>query len=281
MTKNKSLRDFLSKYGKAGIKRTSPAGPISGLTRDGASLEHEYAASVKFVSNLGSYGRINLWNPYVWRTDEFSLAQTAIVRGDNSVEAGCQDYYGMYGDYIPHLFIYYTTNNYASDDDYIGGYNTDVAGWIQYSSTYYPGMALNNFSVYNGLQTEIYIEVHLYDGNWWIAFNHNWIGYYPASLFDTTGLRSSGSEVHWYGEMIDAGDGVNSYTDIGSGHFANEGFGKAAFMRLLQYRNTSNTMVQYKDLITTLGKSGQYSVDGYFSNTGSWGSYMFFGGPGR
>jgi len=283
---NRSLRDFLSKYGSAGSKgilnELSGKGDMNtDDTRDGASTVHEYAASVKGVSNLGTYGRINLWNPYVWKTSEFSLCQTAVRRGDNTVEAGCQDFYNLYGDYIPHFFVYYTTNDYASQGDYIGGYNQDVAGWVQYSSTYYPAMALNNFSVYNGTQTEIYIEVRLYAGNWWVALNGNWVGYYPATLFDTTGLRSGASTAYWYGENVDIGDGYNSYTDIGSGHFASEGWAKAAYMRLLKYRNTSDTLVHYRNPVSVVETPGQYTVDERFDNTGSWGSYMYFGGPGR
>jgi hypothetical protein len=278
---NRRLQDFLSKYGREGEKGILSKLPGQGPTRDGSSTVHEYAASIKSVNNIGTYGRINLWDPYVWKTSEFSLCQTAVRRGDNTVEAGCQDYYQLYGDYVPHFFIYYTTNDYASRGDYIGGYNRDVAGWVQYSSTYYPAMALNNFSVYNGTQTEIYIEVRLYSGNWWVALNGNWVGYYPATLFDTTGLRTMAATAYWYGESVDIGDGYNSYTDIGSGYFASEGYAKAAYMRMLQYRNTSGSLVDYRNPVSIVETPGQYTVDERFDNLGTWGSYMYFGGPGR
>jgi hypothetical protein len=196
------------------------------------------------------------------------------------VEVGVQEYTGKYGDSIPHFFVYYTTNDYASHGDNIGGYNTEVAGWIQYSSVYYPGMACNNFSVYNGPQTEVYIEVRFYAGNWWVGFNHHWVGYYPATLFDTTGLRTYASKAYWYGESIDEGDNDNTYTDIGSGYFANQGFTKAAFMRLLKYRTMNDTFAHYVNPIIIYDTPGQYTVDPYFDSTGSWGSYMYFGGPG-
>ena len=111
--------------------------------------------------------------------------------------------------------------------------------------------------------------------------DNNWVGYYPGSMFDTTGLRTYGSVLHWYGEIVDIGDNENSYTDMGSGHFASEGYGKAAWMRLLKYWSTGDVLTDYRTPITTVQTPGQYSVAQNFDNTGSWGSYMFYGGPGR
>jgi len=49
------------------------------------------------------------------------------------METGHQDYRDLYGDWVPHLLIYYTATGYSSS-----GYNRDAAGWIQYSSSIYP-----------------------------------------------------------------------------------------------------------------------------------------------
>jgi len=86
---------------------------------------HEYAHAYTWVDNQGEQADFNVWQPYVQRTDEFSLSQLWVVRGSGSdrqtVEFGWQAYYDLYGDWSPHLFIYFTTHNY--DAGYPGGYN--------------------------------------------------------------------------------------------------------------------------------------------------------------
>ncbi len=87
----------------------------------------------------GTEGNINAWDPYTERSDEFSLGQLGLRRdssqGRQTVEVGHQEYRDLYGDWVPHLFTYYTTNGYSSDGDNKGGYNRDVAGWVQYSGS--------------------------------------------------------------------------------------------------------------------------------------------------
>ena len=43
------------------------------------------------------------------------------------VEAGWQKYQDLYGDANPHLFIYFTPDNYGAG----GRYNTSCTGWVQ------------------------------------------------------------------------------------------------------------------------------------------------------
>ncbi|VVB03333.1 unnamed protein product [Arabis nemorensis] len=68
---------------------------------------------------------------------------------------------------------------------------------------------------------------------------------------------------------------------MGSGHFAEEGFKKAAFFHTLEY------LGGYKHPITPALDSLQTSVtrpECYNLNVGSsqrWGTYFFYGGPGR
>ena len=55
------------------------------------------------------------------------------------MEAGWQEFQDLTGDWVPHLFTYYTTNGYSDDGDNKGGYNRDVDGWVQYDDTIFPG----------------------------------------------------------------------------------------------------------------------------------------------
>src|ERR1051325_1723088 len=42
-----------------------------------------------------------------------------------TVEAGWQEFQDLTGDWVPHLFVYYTTNGYSSDGDNQGGYRSE------------------------------------------------------------------------------------------------------------------------------------------------------------
>src|ERR1700737_5505057 len=73
------------------------------------------------------------------RSEEFSLLQIGLEAetersGRQTAEAGWQEFQDKYGDWIPHLFVYYTTNGYSKNCDNPGGYNQEVKGWIQYSA---------------------------------------------------------------------------------------------------------------------------------------------------
>ena len=67
---------------------------------------------------------------------------------------------------------------------------------------------------------------------------------------------------------------------IGSGHFAKEGYGKAAFMRNIQIVDENNKLVTPNGNKALVGTSDimKYSVDGYEVNKN--GMYMYYGGPG-
>ena len=125
--------------------------------------------------------------------------------------------------------------------------------------------------------------MQLFRGNWWIRVKNQWIGYYPASLFATSGLRNKGSKIAWYGEITDADDDVKTYTDMGSGRFASQGWRKAAYMRnILYYNNDTGYSYHYNPLSRDIDETaGCYTIDDHFRSGSGWGSYMYFGGPGN
>ena len=127
------------------------------------------------------------------------------------------------------------------------------------------------------------IEVQLYGGNWWIRINGTWMGYYPASLFSSSGLRYRGSRIDWFGEIIDdQNDSVKTYTDMGSGRFASEGWQEAAYMNNLRtYHRDCNCWRHFTIEATGVTNSNCYSLDEHDENRDSWGSYFYWGGPGR
>lgn len=280
---NKSLSDYLSKHGK----------PTRTLLMDGkhplqfpeVGSPHDYAATSQSVTCYGGEGYISAYDPYTWYSDEFSLGQIAMIRGSGNgmqtVEAGHQEYRDLYGDWVPHLFVFYTTNNYTSQGDNKGGYNRDVNGWVQYSGSVYPGARSSPTSTPGGAQYNMFVKYQLWQGNWWLKCNANWIGYYPASLFSNSGLRSQASTIQFFGEIVDASDHSGATrTDMGSGYWAENRWPYAGFQRNLRYQSgTGGTMSAYNGSCWATD-TNEYDIECHMNSGSSWGSYFWFGGPG-
>lgn len=183
--------------------------------------------------------------------------------------------YDLYGDWAPHLFVYYTTNGYSENGNNKGGYNQDVDGWIQYSNSIYPGALSSPNSTRGGAQYVMYIKYQLYQGNWWLNCNNNWIGYYPAGLFNDAGLRSQASSVAFWGEIVDSADHIGlTYTDMGSGYWA-------AYIRSLQYQSDAGGgMTQYNADTVYVSDPNLYDLENHMNSGTAWDGYFWLGGPG-
>ncbi|MGB2733544.1 MAG: neprosin family prolyl endopeptidase, partial [Saprospiraceae bacterium] len=198
-----------------------------------------------------------------------------------TIEAGWQEYRDLYGDWVPHLFVFYTTNGYTKSGDNKGGYNRDVDGWIQYSNVVYPEATSSPNSVRGGAQYIMQIKYQLYKGNWWFCCNGRWIGYYPASLFNATGLRNKADKVAFYGEIVDSGnDSISSWTDMGSGHWPDQGWKKSAYMQNLRYQSGVNGSMSRYNGSPWESNPGEYGIEAHFNDGGSWNSHCWVGGPG-
>lgn len=279
----KSLGEHLSKHGHRDYELFIDQRDSVHVPADGTA--HEYGYSSQWVTCYGAEGNLAAFDPYVFRADEFSLLQVALARGSGNgkqtIEAGWQEYRDLYGDWVPHLFVFYTTNGYSSSGDNKGGYNRDVDGWVQYSNVVYPEARSSPNSTRGGAQYIMQIKYQLYQGNWWFRCNGRWIGYYPASLFNTAGLRSKAEKVAFYGEVVDSGaDSVSSWTDMGSGYWPSRHWTWAAYMSNLRYQSsTGGGMSRYVGSPWESNPS-EYGIEEHFNDTGSWGSYCWVGGPG-
>lgn len=134
-----------------------------------------------------------------------TLEEMSVQGGPNEgniVEIGSSVSADQFGNADPHLFVYH----------WLAWASTCYScNWVQYSSTYYPGMDLSSFvghSVYNG-----YVY---YQGNWWGWFNGQWVGYFPGSLWKGTFTNST--QAQWFGEVATQ-NGEPPLTQMGDGLF--------------------------------------------------------------
>jgi hypothetical protein len=261
-----------------------------------ASNDRYYAVWQRFGTFFGSAGRINIWDTSGPVSNETSIAQTAVIRGDpmQAIEAGKIELQSLNGDRNPHFFTYYRTNGTASGD-WVAGYNTLVDGWIQFSSRVAPGMAISAWnSSTNGNQYSLDVEVRLHQGNWWVWVAGEWAGYYPncigggappcsrGTLFSQNGIRDQASRLDWYGEVFDESAPAATSTDMGSGQFAVNGWQHAAYFRNVTFFWQPTTYWWWDSGSITVTDATCYSANGpFYSSDPSWRNWFFYGGPGK
>ncbi|EPS60618.1 hypothetical protein M569_14184, partial [Genlisea aurea] len=237
-----------------------------------------YMTRAKF---FGGKAAFSVWKPIV-QSNEFSLAQLWVMADDelagpeiNSVEAGWQVYPGYYGDGRPRFFNYWTRDDSVST----GCYDLKCKGFVQTSSKITLGGVLD-FSAFNGRQVEIsiYIFKGKYSKDWWLQVGNERVGYWPNGLF--TSLSDTAYTVQWGGEVIDTkAGGQHTTTQMGSGHFPEEGYKRAAYIRdvrvvdYLYAATPANGLQLYSDDWKC------YGVDTHVNPT--YGIFLYYGGPGR
>jgi hypothetical protein len=273
---NTTFQAFLGKHNTKNIDNEPRAIEVPG---DGA---HDYAYTAQFVTCYGGEGSLSAFDPYTQWSNEFSLLQILLRRGNQTIEAGWQEFRDLYGDWVPHLFIYYTTNGYSEDGDNKGGYNRDVDGWIQYSNVIFPGAIFNPTSVRGGAQYMMQIKYQLYEGNWWFWCNGHWVGYYPASLFNDDGLHSQAGKFAAYGEVVDSSDHTGlTKTDMGSGYWPEYHWTWSAYIHNLRYQSDQDGgLTDYNAGSTNASDPDSYDLETHMLSGGNWGSYIWLGGPG-
>lgn len=111
--------------------------------------------------------------------------------------------------------------------------------------------------------------------------NDQLVGYWPSSLF--TYLANSATELTWGGEIYNSKiGGVHTKTQMGSGHFPGEGYGKASYFRNIQYVDSNGIFrdVDAGELTPDATKPSCYNINLQSDTSGGIGTNFYFGGPG-
>ncbi|XP_062172035.1 protein neprosin-like [Alnus glutinosa] len=220
-----------------------PHGAISAAARNQKKLNirvdldakgHEYAGvGLSGGKYYGARAFLNVWKPATLGNGDLSFAQVGVQAGPpdrlNYIQAG---WMVNSRDNEPRVFLYWTSDGNKKT----GCYNLNCPGFVQVTNKIGLGAALKPPSTYKGTQFSIPIAVYQFRGNWWLQVNEIMLGYLPSHIF--TDLRTSATAVSWGGQVFDAGKmGHHTSTQMGSGHFASEGFGKASYFTHVEYKH--------------------------------------------
>ncbi|XP_066366956.1 protein neprosin-like [Miscanthus floridulus] len=269
-----------------GMKARGGGGFGSGSARrDSTGSGHEHA--VGYVTGGQFYGAkasLNVWPAQVASPAEFSLSQIWVISGAfghdlNTIEAGWQVSPQLYGDNSPRFFTYWTDDAYQET----GCYNLHCSGFVQTSSRVAIGAAISPISSYAGRQFDITLLIWKDPrrGHWWLQLGSGGglVGYWPSALF--THLGSRADMVQFGGEVVNArpAGAPHTPTQMGSGRFPPEGYARAAYFRNVQLVDWDNSLVPAAGLRLLADRPGCYDIAG--GRGGAWGTYFYYGGPGR
>ncbi|KAF3959113.1 hypothetical protein CMV_016043 [Castanea mollissima] len=240
---------------------------------------HEHAVLVEDGDKYyGMAAAMNDWKPYTQDRTEFSLSQFWMKAGEygqdlDTIEAGIMVYELLFGDKETRIFTYWTDDGYQST----GCYNLACSGFVQIDNKIALGATVAPYSIYGGTQRQVkfYVWKDIYGkGDWWMNIAERNFGYWPSSLFSI--LSNSASEVHWGGEVVNfKRDGQHTTTQMGSGHFPEEGFGKASFIGDLHVIDSRQLFRVPRNTHTVVSNPNCYNLIDDAEDA------FFFGGPGR
>ncbi|KAJ7535520.1 hypothetical protein O6H91_12G037200 [Diphasiastrum complanatum] len=280
-----SKQPLLSKFG-------SPM-----MHEQGTPYSHDYAVvgmrSPK-AAYQGSSAVLSVHTPVVGDLKEgFSLSQLWISAGQysdsslNTAEVGWHVFPSHYPAFYPrtnkplapHLFIYWTADNYVNT----GGYNLDTPGFVQTNNKWVLGGTIAE----NEDEISVVVVYESAIPGWRLSISGTTIGYWPSAIF--TSLRTSANHVLWGGEIYNTVTSISrKATTMGSGAFPDKGYPVAAYQRNVKYADSSKKFFDatLKSEIVSNANCYKTSIQGGGGGGGGsghhrWGTYFFFGGPGE
>lgn len=233
----------------------------------------------------GAYAKVTQHSVWVESDGDHSLAEIAIANKSISqaIEVGWVVWWREYGDYQPHLFIKPTNGHQADTQkcwhkDFGNLPRAEVekqCGWVQKSTHWKP----NNTTLHTGDNPEQFgIVYNRADGNWWVNYANEWIGYFKGSYWG--GAFKSGYRTQWYGEAEDSFAGLSVKTpcsDMGNGKpGSNPGSARFADMGVV---NSQGKQEVARAGVLEVTDDRYYKIGGISSRTGPFHSFTY-GGPG-
>jgi hypothetical protein len=274
MTRYGSLREFLGRE-LPGVP--SPASPAIN------NSDHRHANAQQMVDNNGGGSWLNIWDPSLAGPNDFSVSQQWYIGGSGTSEQTVEGGWMKFAPNDPKsvFFVFYTPDGYTTKC-----YNTECLGsFVQTDNTWTLGGAFPNYSTLGGAQYEFQMVWEHTQGNWWLYLQRggetlNPIGYYPDTIFKGGQLSKNAQYIYYGGETAPSAS-TGPWPPMGSGEFADQGYQYAAYQSVIHYFDLSGnsqwpTLTPVPDAPATC-----YTISFTpASSGGSWGAYIYFGGPG-
>jgi hypothetical protein len=164
------------------------------------SVHYLYNVGSQAAVTSGAYANFTIARPALATSDYHTLAELAVQSADGNqiVEVGWNVDRVVNGDDDPHLFVFHWIN--GTPTCYNG------CGFVQYSGNISPGDTLPQ-------DTTKRIGVQFYNDAWWIAYDTEWVGYFPASRWN--GAFTQTGMIQIFGEV--AAVTASPCTEMGNG----------------------------------------------------------------
>ena len=282
----RDLRSHRDRVQRRGADKRGRRHPSPQAVTDPDPVGYYHADSGQNGTFFGGVSDMTVYTPILENGAGHSIYQMWLTAGIplQSAEAGWTVDPGLNGDLTPHLFTYFTTNDYAQDGDNLGGYNRLQKGWVQVSATGFPGMRLASSSI--GHDVSRYdMQYMLWQSNWWFKLESEWLGYYPASVYGSGGMGSNATWLAFGGEVYSAlPDPTQTNSQMGSGRKGEAGSnGYSAWQRNIQAITSINASGgQFQDFNgTSFAEDGsRYDIVQNMKSGTNWGSVIWAGGSG-
>ncbi len=244
---------------------------------------HRYAHAAQTVASHGSAATLNVWSPKVVPGD-MSLSQLWVVGIDvasnnlQTVEAGWQ-VMSLWKTPSATTFVYSTDDNYVNTGCYATRCSSNIPPHPETFHLTSNKIVIGRPVATNGPNAvqEIKIFRDPATGDWWIAVDGEWVGFYPKTSFGPGPLSAEASYIDFGGETA----GLTPTAEMGSGHYAEEGAGTAAYQNRIRYYNTQDQpRAATLDPIMSDAECYSVSINSPAAPDAGWGTYFFFGGPG-
>uniref|UniRef100_A0A0E0K655 Neprosin PEP catalytic domain-containing protein n=1 Tax=Oryza punctata TaxID=4537 RepID=A0A0E0K655_ORYPU len=245
----------------------------------------QLSAGIKYWDEVyGTQASINVYDPKVKKDSEDLSASwiqiDKVPKVGNGVGIGAGSWVcpSLSGDSFPRFHI-------SWDNEELNESCTDhnCPGFVQVSRSVGLGGRIQPISIYNGPQYVINVLIFKdpITKNWWLAYgsNNTPIGYWPNSQFSL--LKDKGDYAFW-GGYVQGPTASSDPPQMGSGHFASEGFGKAAFIRNIQViQDENNKLITPNVRAAHPGSSDRKLYTNYGYGLNDDGMHVYYGGPGK
>ncbi|XP_010662803.1 protein neprosin-like [Vitis vinifera] len=202
----------------------------------------------------------------------------------NAIQVGWMVNKDAYGDGATRMFVFWTVDNFVNT----GCRDLFCPGYVQVDSSVAPGMTFYNLSTVDGPQFDYYfviLQMNATDENWWLMSlgdETRTIGYWPQALFPD--MKESFTNLEWGGYVFNDDPKTTTSPQMGSGHFPEEGYGKAAYFRdikLMRDPQEGFAIVSTEEVSFFTDNPDCYRVGDKADLPGWSGAYNFYyGGPG-